>query len=115
MANDGFNGSTVVFASATLGSLRGLSVSNNASEIDVTAASDTNATAVTGIPKIEITVDFVGSPPAIGAGSTGALTITWFDGTTVGTLTSAICLGCDIKGQMNGEITSSAKFTRGIV
>lgn len=110
MANDGFNGSTVLFASATLGSLRGVSVSKTAPEVNTTASDSTAATVVAGIPKTEITVDFVGGPPTLGPGSTGALVVNWFDGATLGDLTVAVCLSIDCKGQMDGEITSSAKF-----
>ena len=114
MANDGFNGSTVLFNSVTLGSLRGISWSNTAGEVDITASGDTVATCVAAIPKAEITVDFVGGPPTIAIGSTAALTVTWFDSATLGTLTKAILLSLDCKGNMNGEITSTAKFAASV-
>lgn len=110
MANDGFNGSTVNFATVTLGSLRGVSVSKTAPEVNVTASGDTAAKVVSGIPKVEVTVDFIGGPPSLGPGSTGALVVNWFDDGVLGDLTNAICLSIDCKGQMDGEISSSAKF-----
>jgi hypothetical protein len=113
MANDGFNGSTVNFAGATIGSLRGLSVSKTGADIPVHGAGDTSAQSVIGIPKTEITLDLVGGPVG-GPGSTGGLTIAWFDGAALGTLTNAIIVSVDIKGQMDGEISSSVKFTQTI-
>jgi hypothetical protein len=109
MANDGFNGSTVVFASATLGDLRGIDYSETAAEADCTAADDTIKVYETGVPDRTVSVDFVGTAPAIGIGSKGALTITWNDGTTDG-IVAAVCSELGSKGQMDGELTSTAKF-----
>jgi len=111
MANAGFNGSTIVFNSITLGSLRGISYSGSAPEVDIGDASDTDVDVVTGRVKKTVTVDVVGGTlPA--EGSTGALTIAWFDGTTRGALTNAICVSADIKGQMDGEITGTCTFAK---
>lgn len=116
MANDGFNGTHVGFptATTTIGSLRGLSVSQAGADIPVHGAADTAAKSIVGIPKTEITLDLVGGPIVCGPGSTGALSIAWFDGATLGTLTNAVVVSVDINGQMDGEISSSIKFTESV-
>jgi hypothetical protein len=109
MANDGFNGSTVTFASATLGDLRGIDYSESGAEVDCTASDDTVKIFEVGITDQTVSVDFVGSPPSCGVGSKGALSIAWKDGGS-DTITAAIVTEIGTKGQMDGEITSNIKL-----
>jgi len=108
MANKGFNGSTLVFASATVGSIRSITYGNKAAEVDVTGSGDSVKSYVSGIPDPDVSVEIVGGN-ALAIGATGALTITWFDASTDG-VTSAIVTEASTKGNMDGEITSSYKF-----
>jgi len=112
MANKGFNGTTVTFpsTSASIGSLRGVSYSESAPEVNLTDSNDTVQTHTTGIPKKELTLDLVGGS-TITAGSTGSLEVKWFDGTTT-SLGNVAVVSKDTKGQMDGEITSSLKVTK---
>lgn len=108
MANKGFNGSTVTFAGSIVGSLRGLSYSSKSVKRDVTGALDTDGTQVTGPPQKTVIVDVVGG--TLPTATSGALTIAWNDGTTLGTLAKAAVGDMDVKGSMNGEITGTIEF-----
>lgn len=108
MANQGFNGSTIVFASVTIGNLRGITYSHKAPKINVTDASDTSGTQVIGIPMKSVTVDVVGG--TLPTATVGALTIAWFDGTSLGTLTTVAVGDMDVKGSMDGEISGTIEF-----
>ena len=110
MANDAFNGSVAVFNSATLGSVRGIDYSASGAKCDLTATGDTTKTHDVGIPEIELSIDFVGTPDSLTVGSYGALTITWQDGTTIGSITTAKVQKVSARGSMDGEITGSATF-----
>jgi hypothetical protein len=109
MANDGFNGSTVLFASATLGDLRGIDYSESAAEADTTASDDATKTYEIGVPDKTASIDFVGTAPSVGVGSKGALSIAWNDGTT-DTIAAGVVTEVGVKGQMDGEITSNIKL-----
>ena len=108
-----FNGASVLFASVTIGKLRGIKYSSKAKDIDVTSNDDTTQKSTAGKPKLEISVDLVGPPTSgVGVTSTGVLTIVWADSTTHGTLTSAVLLSADKTGQLDGEVTSTYTFTQ---
>ena len=113
MANKGFNGTTISFpsTSTSIGALRGISYSESAAEVNVTGASDTVQTHVAGIPKKDLTLDIVGGSTTLIAGSTGSMKVNWFDGKTT-SLGKVVVISRDIKGQMDGEITSSIKVTK---
>ena len=108
MANKGFNGSTVLFASVTVGSLRGIHYSRRVPKADVSGSSDTNGTQVTGIPMRSLTVDVVGG--TLPSATEGALAIAWFDGTSLGSLTNAQVGDSNVDGTMNGEISGTIEF-----
>ena len=108
MANDGFNGSTVLFASVTLGDLRGIDYSETAAMADCSASDDTQKIYETGIPDAVATIDFVGGVPSVGVGSKGALAINWFDGAT-DNITLSVITDVGTKGVMDDEITSQIK------
>ncbi|MFA5234975.1 MAG: hypothetical protein WC390_11305 [Sulfurimonas sp.] len=112
MANKGFNGSTVNFPSTSsgIGALRGASYSNSCAEVSVTGSTFAAQAHVKGIPKKDVTLDLVGAS-TVTAGSTGSLSVSWFDGTST-SLGKVIVVSKDIKGQMDGEITTSIKVTK---
>lgn len=109
MANKGFNGSTLVFNSVTVGYLRGIKYSRRVPKIDVSDADDSDGTQVVGIPQKTVTVDVIGA--TLPTATTGALAIVWFDSSaTIGSLTNAAVGDMDVNGSMNGEITGSIEF-----
>jgi len=108
MANDGFNGSTVSFAGATLGDLRGARYRTSGVDVDVTNAAGTSKLFVAGIPDQEVSVDIVGTP-SVAHGATGALTVNWFDGSN-DTVAAAYVTSFETSGSMDGEITSTITF-----
>jgi len=112
MANKGFNGTSVTFptTSSTVGSLRGVSYSESAAEVNLTDSDDTAQSCTAGIPKKELTLDLIGGS-TITAGSTGSLKVTWFDGKS-SDLGKVVVISKEVKGQMDGEITSSVKVTK---
>lgn len=110
MANDGFNGSTLVFASVTIGSLRGISFDKTYPTAVVTSSTDTDALEIPGIPKTEVSCDIVGG--TLPTATVGFLAVTWMDGSTSGTLTKAGITGVSVKGSMDGEMTGTIKFCK---
>ena len=111
MADKGFNGSTVSFPStASSIGLRGVSFSESAAEVNVGGSQDATQTHTAGIKKQDVTVDLVGGS-TITAGSTGTMTVTWKDGGSTA-LGRVYVISKDIKGQMDGEITTSLKVTK---
>lgn len=109
MADDGFNGSVVDFASVTLGPLRSISFRESGARADVTGSADAQKTYKAGIPDPEVTVQFVGGLPATGAdvGDAGGITVTWNDASTEGTITNCEVVDRSCDGNMDGEILSS--------
>lgn len=112
MANKGFNKSTVTFGTA-IANIRGISFDQAAPEVSVHASTWAKQSFRSGIPKNSLTVDVVGGS-TITTGTTGALTISFFDGVATGSTaaTPAVCLGRSIKGSMNSEITTTLRFAR---
>ncbi len=113
--NDGFNGSTIAFAGATLGGLRSLEFSESGPKVNVTASGDSTTTYRTGVPDPQLVATFVGGLPSTGAdiGDQAALTILWEDATTDGAVTPAIVVDRGTSGSMDGEITSTITFANG--
>ena len=114
MANRGFNGTIVTWptTSAALGQLRGLSWNGASADIDVTGSTYSNHASVAGKKRLSCTVDLVGGA-TVGVSTTiGHLGIKWFDKGTQAGLANAVCVGRDVKGSMDGEITTSLKFAK---
>ena len=113
MADDGFNGATVSFASAALGPLRSISTNSVGAEVLVTGSGDTEQAFAGGIPKKQTTVIIVGGT-SVAAGDLGALAIAWTDiGTsTDGTETTAQVVSVDTSGSMDSEILSTIVFDK---
>ncbi|MCK9569312.1 hypothetical protein M0R72_10280 [Candidatus Pacearchaeota archaeon] len=105
-----FNGSTLLFAGVTVGSLRGITFDKTYPKADVTGSSDTDATEVPGIPTTEVSCDIVGG--TLPTATMGSLGVTWKDTTTSGTLSTAGICGVNLKGTMNGEMTGTIKFCK---
>ena len=111
MANKGFNGSTVTWPSGSaIGQLRGISFSESAAEVLVSGSTHAQHAVVAGIKKLTATIDLVGSS-TVQPADTGTLALTWNDGKTA-SIGAAVCVGADIKGVMDGEITTSLTFAK---
>ncbi len=111
MANKGFNGSAVTFPStaATVGQLRGISFDESAPEVNVTSSTASQGVVHAGVPMSTVSIDLVGGT-TISSGDTGDLDVSWFDGTSAGSLPGVVVLDRSVSGSMDGEITSTVKF-----
>ena len=110
MANDGFNGSTLTFpsTSATLGNLRSISFEESGNQIDVSNEDESTMVYVPGTKDITVSAEVTGSSTYT-VGTTGALTVTWFDGDT-DTLTKAMFVDGGVGGGQGDPITTSLTF-----
>jgi len=113
--NDGFNGSTMTFASVTFGGLLSLEYTESGAAVDVSSSEDRATSYRTGIPDPQLVATFVGGLPAAGCaiGTQGALTAGWEDGTDDGTLANAIVVDRGTSGSKDGAITSTVTFKPG--
>ncbi len=109
MPDDGFNGSTVTFAAASLGPLRDIRYSEAGGKADVTGSSDTLKTYEGGIPDVGVTVTVVGGV-TVSKGDKGAVVVTWNDGGTDGAITNAMVDSVEESGSMDSEILSTVAF-----
>ena len=111
MANKGFNGSAVTWpAGSAIGQLRGISFNETAAEVLVSGSTHAQHAVVAGKRKVAATIDLVGGTTVMPE-DVGTLALTWFDGKTA-TIGTAVCVGTDVKGSMDGEITTSLKFAK---
>lgn len=112
MADDGFNGSVLDFASVTLGPTRSIEFRESAAKADVSGSGDSVKTHKVGIPEQEVSVTFVGACPAASAdvGDAGALSVVWQDDGVEGTIANVEVSERSSGGSMDGEILSSMTF-----
>jgi len=118
MADMGFNGSTITFGGTSVLEVTGISSSSGGNPVDVTSSGKTTHVFTAGVPTVEFTVDVVGiaeygttsSQTAISVNSTGAIVITWNDGTTDSSITAAIVTNVERTGSLDSPITSSITF-----
>jgi hypothetical protein len=111
MANDGFNGATLVFGAHTLtNKILGMNYSAKAAAVDVTPANVTDDIFEPGTVKKELSVDLVGSVTGLSAGEKGALVVVWPDGISYGSIASALLTDLDKKGNKNGALGMTLKF-----
>ena len=103
-----YNGSTLNFANSNVTRLRSISAPSKVAKARVTSDSDSAETYEPGKPETDVTAEVVGTFNTA-AGTKGALTITWKDG-TITTLANVFLESNEPKGQLNGEITSTLKF-----
>ena len=80
MASDVGNGSTLTFASSSLGDLQSISVTINGNPVDLTDLADTKMVYLNGIPDIEITCQVTGKDTRDTSTAAGTIAIAWFDG-----------------------------------
>ena len=112
--SDYFNGITCLFASATIGKLAGIKFSSKGKVIPLTSNDDAAGINTVGKPEHEVTLTLVGAPGTYGIGSVGALTITWPDATTHGTLTKAVISSIEKNAQLDGAVGSDVSLVPSI-
>ena len=111
-----FNGSTVTFATASLGALRSIDFSETGAQVDTTGSSDAQKSFRAGIPDPTITVTVVGPLAAgVAIGTVGDIAITWQDTGTDGTISDCVAVDRGKTGSMDGEMTSTYTFKAGQV
>jgi len=107
-----FNGSTLLFNSVTIGRIKSMKRSAKCKDIDVTSLDESVHVSAAGKSKESLTCTIIGTPTAL-EGSHGAMTVTWGDGTTMGSVDYAVCLSVDgPDGSLDGEMTSTYEFTK---
>ena len=110
MADVGFNGSTITFGGAQA-LMRSIRYSGSEAKVDVSSAVDTFKLYEGGLGDFEVTFDLVGGT-VITIGETSAVDINWndgggHDGSIVLAAGTWVCIGVEVGGDMDGEITSS--------
>ena len=108
MANDGFNGSTINFASSSLAPLRSIDLSSTAAKVKLSGSSDVRHTYTGGLPDETISCEIVGTFNTA-VNTTNALTVNWFDGQN-DNMGNAVLIKNQRKGSIDGEITTSLEF-----
>ncbi len=109
MANEGFNGTKLILASAgDPGEVPLLSVSldDSAAEIDVTGAGDAIHTYVAGLANPSLTFEVVGVTNCAIGDEEATCVVSWFDGSTT-TITGVVVTAISVNGSVDGAITSS--------
>ena len=106
MADDGFNGTTISFATPDQTPLRDISVSESGAEVDVSGGADAIKTYESGIPDETVTYTIVGGS-TVGIGDEGAVVVAWNDGSSDASLTNSVCVGKETSGSMDGEILTA--------
>ncbi len=112
MANDGFNGTTLVIAGSTVMTpLLDVNFNETAAAVLVSGSTDATKLYVAGQPDETCTFTVAGvSALAIGE-TTGALTVTWFDGAT-DTFTTASVTDNAASGAVDGTIQTAITVRR---
>lgn len=108
MADVGFNGTTVSFASAPIVPLVSIEYSK-AGDVPVPGAGDTVVYHEAGIPNETTTVEVEGGT-TIAKGDTGALVVAWKDGGSKGSIASAIVLSSRSNGSVDNPVSSTIVF-----
>lgn len=108
MADDGFNGSTLTFAAASVGPLRDVRFSEAGGKADVTGSADSLKTYEGGIPDVSVSVTVVGGV-TLSKGDKGAVAVTWNDGTST-PITNGMVDSVEMSGSMDSEILTTVTF-----
>lgn len=105
MSDDGFNGSTVLWAAADQTPLVSISYDASVAEADVTGAADTEHTFEPGIPDESLEWEIVGTT-TLAIGDEAVPTVAWNDGGSLGTFTNAVVVGVRAGGGEGGAKTT---------
>jgi len=107
MANLGFNGTTVSFASTagvTANPLRSVTYSNSPAEVDVSGSTDSTHKYTPGMDNETLTYELVGAASIVN-GSTGTVTVSWNDGNSDSF--RGVIMTHEHTGSMDGELLTS--------
>lgn len=107
MASDSSNASSISFG-GTVSKVRSIGWTVNGNEIDVTNLADTAHEYLGGIPDYEVTVEVVGLHN-VAIHATGALTISWNDGSQ-DSISSSILTQITQNANLDTELTTSLTF-----
>jgi hypothetical protein len=105
-----FNG-TQVSLGATALNPTSVTVSSGASAANVSTTVSTEHKMISGLSEHSIECDVKGCP-AQAHGATGALTVAWTDGGTVGTLAACVVTRVTCRGRLDGPIEGSVRFRK---
>jgi hypothetical protein len=110
MADAGFNGTTVTFATGTTVPLLSATFSSEAAEVPVSGCADSEEEHTVGVPVNAIEWEVAGNPE-VDVGDSAACTVTWNDGTT-STLTNGIVSRVNTTGSKNNPITTTIRAVK---
>jgi hypothetical protein len=110
MASDVANGSTVTFASASIGDLQNIDVTIDGSPVDLTDLADTKMVYLNGIPDIEVQITTTGIDSRTTSTAAGTLAVAWFDGNSETLTGNWIITNARHSGGVNTAITSQLTF-----
>lgn len=105
-----FNGTTVGFG-GDLTPLVSVDVTQTAQKIRITGSAATIHLYEGGIPSMTTVVEIVGGS-ALAVGATGALTVVWQGGSTVGAMANAVLIAKDRGGGLDGATTTKLTFAQ---
>ena len=112
MADDGFTGTKVAIAGSTaLYPLQDANFSESAAAVLISGSTDATKKYVAGQPDETCTFTVTGCPGLSIGQTTGALTVTWFDGTT-DTLTKVAITDIARSGSVDGPIQTAITVRR---
>ncbi len=109
--NEGFNGTTIEFASSGVTPLVSIDYQETAAAIDVTGNTDALHSYVAGIPDITVTCEVVGVS-ALVIGAAGALDINWNDGETED-VSDVILVDKGRGGSLDDKLSTNLTFRPG--
>jgi len=105
-----FNGSVLTFASAPVGQVTAMSLTQSGAEIDVSDIDDATMLYEVGQTDINLQVTIVGAQSStLEIGDAGAISLTWTDGTT-DTLANSVITSRSPAGIKNGAIATTYTF-----
>jgi len=110
MADPGFNGTTMTFASAR-SPLLSANYDETAPEISTAGSTSPEDTIVAGTPAKTITFEVIGASTIAAGDTSSSCTITYNDGETK-TLTKAVCTAVAVSGSHDDRITTSITLKR---
>ena len=110
MANRGFDGTTITFGGSAIARVTDIGFTDNGNPVDITSLDDAVHKFVNGIPSMELTVTVVGVSTIV-RGNTGAIVITWNDGTSqTGGSNTFLCTNHEESGSLDDKITTALTF-----
>ena len=114
MANRGFNGATLTWAGTNTYPVTGLECTINGNKVDISDITKAYMVYTTGLPDIEISADLKGGvTSAMAIGSTGTLTLSFYDSTGISVTTlpaTWVITNSKAGGKINQPVDSTVTF-----